>query len=335
MIPARKQKKKAVMKNVGIPSELFTTKLSNNKEINYRRYVMDDVNDGEITNDLPHVTVSAEEETPVQGQVVVRTGLVDEVEYSPMARNRRFVESISEEPNWIHQNIVDRVKHEWDSVVGYAQEPLLPLSKACVPLASIVDNISSYVQMALDNTPPIPQDGLTVDESAAIRLYTMEWNGGQRSLYSMLNRALKNKDRTHLQLYSKYMKLFLTALVKLPCLPQSTIWRGVTKDVSGEFPSGTLVTWWAFSSCTTGLPVLQDNLYLGISGNRTLFSIEAINCRSIRSHSHFPKEDEVLLLPGTQMIVKSQFTPAADLYVIHVRQIVPERMLLEPPFEGK
>jgi len=130
------------------------------------------------------------------------------------------------------------------------------------------------------------------------------------------------------------MKLLLTALVKLPCLPRATVWRGLTKDASREFPRGTEVTWWAFSSCTTELTVLESNMYLGTAGSRTLFSVEAINARTIRAHSHFVTEDEVLLLPGTHMVVQSQFSPATDLHIIHLKQEKPKDVLLEPPFES-
>jgi hypothetical protein len=251
-----------------------------------------------------------------------------------LTKSHRVVECITEESNSPFMNINNSSNVELGPIVGYAQEPLLPLSKACAPLIDIVKNISFYVQIALDNTPELPPDGLTIDESAAIRLYTMEWEESRQSLYSMLNRTLKYSDRKQLKPYFKYMKLFITALVKLPCVPPLTIWRGVTKDISTEFPPGTSVTWWSFISCTTELTVLENNLYLGKSGNRTLFSIEAINCRTIRAHSKFTTEDEVLLLPGTQMIVQSQFMPASDLHIIHLKQIKPNEMLLEPPFEG-
>jgi hypothetical protein len=219
-------------------------------------------------------------------------------------------------------------------VVGYADEPLLPLVKACAPLTNTLHNLSYYVQLALNETPEVPPDGLTIDESAAIRLYTIEWEAPHRSLYSMLNHILKTADRKDLQPYFKYLKLFLTALVKLPCVPPLTVWRGVTKNLSVEFPPGTLVTWWPFSSCTTELTVLENNMYLGDAGERTLFSVEAINGRTIRAHSHFVTEDEILLLPGTHMVVQSQFSPASDLHIIHLKQIIPEEMLLEPPFQG-
>lgn len=225
-------------------------------------------------------------------------------------------------------------KSSLSPLTGYADEHLLPLFKACAPLTDIIHDLSSYIQIALKETSEQPSDGLTIDESAAIRLYTMEWNQSHQSLYSMLNGALKNGDREQLQPYFKYLKLFLTALVKLPCAPPLTIWRGVTKNLSAQFPPGTSVTWWAFSSCTTKLTVLENALYLGSTGDRTLFSVEAINGRTIRDHSHFVTEDEILLLPGTRMIVQSQFSPATNLHIIHLKQIIPEEILLELPFEG-
>jgi hypothetical protein len=188
--------------------------------------------------------------------------------------------------------------------------------------------------MALHETPEHPLDGLTIDESAAIRLYTIEWESPHRSLYSMLNHTLKKDTREHLRPYHKYLKLFLTALIKLPCVPYQTVWRGVTKNLSLEFLPGTQVTWWGFSSCTTETAVLESDIYLGTTGDRTLFSVEAINGRTVRAHSHFVTEDEILLLPGTRMIVQSKFSPAADLHVVHLKQVRPEVMLLEPPFES-
>ncbi|CAF1660384.1 unnamed protein product [Adineta ricciae] len=166
----------------------------------------------------------------------------------------------------------------------------------------------------------------------------MEWDTAadkpRSSLYSQLNRTLKQVDRTKLRPWFRYLKLFLTALAKLPCAPHQTVWRGVRKDQSADYPPGAEVTWWAFSSCTTSLNVLESDLYLGNAGTRTLFSIETINGRTIRSHSHFTTEDEILLLPGTYLEVKSRLNPAPDLHIVHLQQKVPPHILLEPPFPG-
>ncbi|CAF2678335.1 unnamed protein product [Rotaria sp. Silwood2] len=248
--------------------------------------------------------------------------------------NRRLVEAVAEESTVTISNIINDIEANLGPIVGYAEEPLLPLVKACAPLTSIIPNLSFYVELALNETSEQPPDGLTIDESAAIRLYTIEWTENQRSLYSMLNYTLKKDTRENLRPYFKYLKLFLTALVKLPCVPSSTIWRGVTMDLSAQFSLGTSVIWWSFSSCTTSLAVLENNVYLGDTGKRTLFSVEAINGRVVYAHSQFVSEDEILLLPGTQMIVQSQLSPAPDLHIIHLKQIRPKEMLLESPFEG-
>jgi hypothetical protein len=249
-------------------------------------------------------------------------------------RNHRLVEnSIAEQILRIAGPFKDVDKQD-APVVGYAEEPLLSLTDACTPLMNIILNLSTYVQLALDETPQDPSDGLTFDESAAIRLYTIEWEEPHASLYSMLNSTLKKSSRDGLRPYFKYLKLLLTALIKLPCAPMQTVWRGVTKDLSQDFPLGAQVTWWAFSSCTTSLPVLENNIYLGNAGERTLFSVEAMNGRIIRAHSHFDYEDEILLLPGTYMEAQSQLSPAPGLHIIHLKQIKPMETLLELPFES-
>jgi hypothetical protein len=253
----------------------------------------------------------------------------------PLSRqNRRLVETSIVEQNLKSIDSINVVNKHIDPLAGYTEEPLLPLVEACAPLAKIINNLSEYVQLALNHTSDQPSDGLTIDESASIHLYTMEWNEINQSLYCMLNRALRKADRLALRPYFKYLKLFLTALVKLPCVPPQTVWRGVTANLSKNFPQGALLKWWEFSSCTTSLTVLENNMYLGNVGERTLFSIEAINGRTIRAHSHFITEDEILLLPGIHMEVQSLLNPAVGLHIIHLKQIKPMETLLELPFEG-
>ena len=249
-------------------------------------------------------------------------------------KNERLVDIPVVQYNLPQRTTTNNINWNIGAITEYTTEPLLPLAKACAPLVGILHDLSFYVQMVLEETPDEPSDGLTVDESAAIRLYTVEWTEPHRSLYFMLNYTLQNDIREHLRPYFRYMKLLITALVKLPFVPPSTVWRGVNKNVSANFPPGTPVTWWAFTSCTTELTVLENNMYLGDTGERTLFSVEAINGRAVHTHSHFVTEGEVLLLPGTHMIVQSQFSPGADLYIIHLKQVIPEEVLLEPPFEG-
>ncbi|CAF0831837.1 unnamed protein product [Adineta steineri] len=249
-------------------------------------------------------------------------------------RHRRLVETSIVEQNLKTTDPVNALGEQTSPLAGYNEEPLLPLAEACAPLANIISNLSVYIQIALNQTTDQLSHELTIDESASVRLYTMEWDEPNQSLYWMLNRALRKADHKALLPYFKYLKLFLTALVKLPCVPPQTVWRGVTANLSKNFPCGAVLTWWDFSSCTTSLTVLENNMYLGNVGERTLFSVETINGRKIRAHSYFDFEDEILLLPGTYMEVQSQLTPAVDLCIIHLKQVKPNETLLELPFEG-
>jgi hypothetical protein len=329
------KKRKFLMKNANIPIELVGFKLHNEESKDRRQLINKHVDiqteqtactsDDQQTNYWQHMNTN---------QVVVPMKDSKDTLDDSRTKNPRVVETTSNRPNLIITNIDNDNKADFKPLEGYAKEPLLLLEEACAPLMNILHNLSFYIQMVLKETPVEPSDGLTIDESAAIRLYTTEWNSPHRSLYSMLNYTLNNGDREHLQPYFKYIKLLLTALVKLPCVPQSTVWRGVTKNMSAQFPPGTPVTWWAFSSCTTTLTTLENNMYLGNTGDRTLFSVEVINGRAVRNHSCFVTEDEILLLPGTHMIVQSQLSPAPDLQIIHLKQIIPKEVLLEPPFEG-
>ena len=336
--------KKSKMKRTDIhsPIELFTIgyndKYSNDrqpiisKDIDIHNEQTTIRSDDRKTNDQHGVISIGQNE--VAGALALVVANVAHIPIDSMSGNCRVVEVFTEEFDSPTTNIMNNITVELGPIVGYAEEPLLPLYKACAPLEDVVHNLYFYVQMALHETPEVPPNGLTIDESAAIRLYTIEWNKPHKSLYAMLNHTLKCKDREHLRPYWKYMKLLLTALAKLPCVPQSTVWRGVTKNVSADFAPATPVTLWSFSSCTTTLPVLENNTYLGKSGSRTLFSVEAVNGRKIRAHSHYTDEDEILLLPGTHMIVQSQFSPAPDLHMIHLKQVIPKEVYLQPPFEG-
>jgi hypothetical protein len=326
------KKKKKAKKNVHVQAEQTAIALYDN-ETNGRRKVLS--KDVKIKSNSPHAPDTLNlnlngEETSDPIQVEDSDNPLDDL----MTKNGYAKRTVIDEQNLTTTNLINDIREEVGPIMGYAEEPLLPLSKACAPLGKILHNLSFYVQLALEETPNEPPDGLTYDESAAIRLYTIEWLKPHRSLYSILNQTLKTGHHEDLRPYFKYLKLFLTALVKLPCVPPLTVWRGVTRNLSSDFPPGTPVTWWSFSSCTTELTVLENNMYLGDNGERTLFSIEVINGRTVRAHSHFVTEDEILLLPGTHMIVQSQFSPAADLNIIHLKQIIPEKILLGPPFEG-
>ena len=174
-----------------------------------------------------------------------------------------------------------------------------------------------------------PADGLSIDQSASIMLYSLEWSPKEESFYFALNNFLRAVDRNKLKPWFLYLKLLIYSLLKLPTTLR-IVYRGVKKDLHASYPAAHTVVWWGFSSCTTSVDVLQVEEFLGKTGTRTMFIIECHSGRDIRHHSFFPTENEVLLLAARQFQVLSSLDSGDDLHIIQLKEIEPPFPLLEP-----
>jgi hypothetical protein len=223
------------------------------------------------------------------------------------------------------------VDHLLVPIQGYEDQPLLPLNETIKPISPFFNRIENYAFVALRNCQN-PTDGLDQQESASIHLYTMEFGGGP-SLYQLLNQSLRAENRNELKPWFLFLKLFFTALYKLPSQCK-TVWRGIKNvDLSSKYTEGTKFAWWGVSSCNTNIKTLESNTFLGKTGERTIFSIECFDGKSVANHSYFKnREDEVILLPGSYFEVIGQLNPAPQLHIIQLKQITPPITFLEPPF---
>ncbi|CAF3584581.1 unnamed protein product [Rotaria sordida] len=155
-------------------------------------------------NDLNELVLSlVEKETVNQGHVYVQDRNVDYTSGHNETEKQRVAQPPVVEENKQVTSEAEKLGTDEAPIIEYAEEPLLPLVDACAPLIDILHDLSVYVNMALEETPEEPPDGLTFNESAAIRLYTIEWTSPHRSLYSMLNYTLKNCSREELRPYFK------------------------------------------------------------------------------------------------------------------------------------
>jgi len=216
-------------------------------------------------------------------------------------------------------------------ITGYNSEPLTSLEDAITPVRHLLANIDAATSVAKQNAQKW-HGILSVDESAAIQLYTMEVLPLDRCLYYILNKTLRSANRRDLKPWFQYLKLLMTALWKLPSI-RGTVWRGIKDvDLSKEYQEGQCYTWWNLSSCTETLTVMQTPQFLGTDGLRTLFSIDCLNGKEIKEYSYVRAENEILLPPATYFKVLGKVNPAVDLHIIHVQQIPPPYELIDPPF---
>lgn len=212
---------------------------------------------------------------------------------------------------------------------GYEEMPVVTLEIAVEPLLPLLPKILTYVYIAKQKCK-YPKDGLTEDESASIMLYSMGWKPYAQCLYFALNATLRSQDRGKLEPWFLYLKLFLTALSRLPLSPHMHVYRGVALDLSQYYKRGETVVWWGFSSCTKALHVLQSEQFLGTTGVRTLFNIDCNSGKSIKNHSFYPSEDEILLLAATQFEVVGCLNQDSGLQLIQLREITSPYPLLCP-----
>jgi hypothetical protein len=213
-------------------------------------------------------------------------------------------------------------------IQGYEKMPLVSLEQAIAPLIGIIPDIQRMVYTAKERCKN-PIDDLSPDESASICLYTMQWP--PKCLYSLLNETLREEDRQILAPWFSYLKLYLTALWKLPSV-QCKVWRGVKRNLSSDYVKNERRTWWGFSSTTRQIDILTSDQFLGQHGERTLFNIECKHGKLIKNHSYYKKENEVLLVPATQLEVVGVLPQGNGLYIIDLREVQPPYPLLEPPF---
>ena len=149
-----------------------------------------------------------------------------------------------------------------------------------------------------------------------INLYTQE-----TPFYSVVNRLLREENRTLLIPYFHFLKAFLAALYCLP-LCHGIVNRGVKLDLSADFEKGKEVTWWSINSTTENIEVLKSEQFLGKTGKRTLFQISAKSLVAIKDFSSLP-EEEIILLPGTILVCVGVLDAGNGLTIIQMKEKEP------------
>jgi hypothetical protein len=226
-----------------------------------------------------------------------------------MARNR-FTNTASLELHEVNRS----------PIFGYQHLPILTLEQAIEKIIPFVSGIVDYVAKAKENCNQ-NSTLLTWNESAAIYLYAMSI-----PFFSRLNTALRAENRHELKPWFAFLKLFITALEKLPPM-KGTVWRGVDYDDTLTFVDNDVHPWWGINSCSMAVNIVQP--FLGESG--TLFAIDAIYGKDISMFSAIPDEQEVVLMPGARVRARCQSLSFNDrLFIVHLEEEESPQRLVHP-----
>ncbi|CAF3185183.1 unnamed protein product [Rotaria sp. Silwood2] len=215
-------------------------------------------------------------------------------------------------------------------ISGCENIPLVSLEESIEPLVSLLPSIGIYANLAKQKYDK-SDDCLSLDESAAIMLYSMNWKPIDECLYVALNAALRSKDRGNLIPWYLFLKLFLTALYKLPSIPRQIVYGGCRFDLRTYYKKEETIVWWGFSTCTTSKETLEMEKILGTTDLRTIFTIDCYSGKDIRKYSYNPLENYRLLLGGIQFKVVDCTDNDSGLHMIHLKEIQSPFALLDRP----
>ena len=231
-------------------------------------------------------------------------------------------------------DIADEPLEVLSRIEGYEKMPVVSLEEAVETLVDLLPQVQDYAHAAKQRCTN-PADQLTPDESASVMLYTMGWKPSDKCLHFALNATLRSEDRRKLKPWLLYLRLLLNALLRLPSISR-TICRGVNLDLSKQYVKGRTIVWWGFSSCTADLSFSQSEQLWNTTGKRTLFVINCFDGKDISKHSYYSPNDEILLLPATELKV-IDCRKQADLNTIYLQQVTPQLAGLSPvtPSLGK
>ncbi|CAF3014489.1 unnamed protein product [Rotaria socialis] len=218
-------------------------------------------------------------------------------------------------------DVVEESRETFSQLQGYEIMPLVSLEKATDPLIPHVPEIAHMVDAVRRNLIE-PKDGLTNDESASIMLYSMQWIPKECSFYHALNKTLRDINREKLiPPWLLYLRLFMTALAKIPSTPGEQVYRGIKKDLRQYYRVGSCFIWAGFSSCTPHIHLLEKAPFFGQTDTRTLLSIHCETGKNIKEHSFSHTEDEIVFMPGAEFEVISTLDMNHALHVIHLKEI--------------
>lgn len=79
-----------------------------------------------------------------------------------------------------------------------------------------VPDVKRMAFIAKKKCKKYPANSLSIDESASIMLYSLDWEPQEECLYHVLNKTLRMKNRKQLIPWCLYLKLILTALSRIP-----------------------------------------------------------------------------------------------------------------------
>jgi hypothetical protein len=120
----------------------------------------------------------------------------------------------------------------------------------------------------------------------AVVCYTMDLRqfgaASHQNFFDLINKALQKRDPELLEQLRGYLYFLMSALHRLPPVPERTLYRGIPRDLANliraNYKSGRTVHWSGMTSVSENLAVARD--FAGVGG--IVFHVRARTGRSIK-----------------------------------------------------
>ena len=182
---------------------------------------------------------------------------------------------------------------------GYENEPLVTLEEALAPLNIKIDHLKHYIHEAKTKCFYPSNPKLTLDESAAIYIYTLKW--GKGCVYDKLQEAWESNQTLELKPWFKYLKLCKSAFDKLPDAT-GEIWQGKENDerLQDEINTNSSSLYTAMDLLSNSKADVQQSLNARGITDGMLISFNSVGAKSIKDYTADGKEC-VLIWPGANV----------------------------------
>jgi hypothetical protein len=184
-------------------------------------------------------------------------------------------------------------------IQGYENEPLVSLEEALGPFYGKIIDLSDYIKEAKTKCYYPEKPKLTLDESAAIYIYTMKWGDG--CLYNRLQDAWKSNDPLELKPWLKYLKLFKNAFDKLPDANEE-IWQGKLFDdkFEEEITLNSSSLYMVMDIFSPSKTVVEETLDSENVEKKILIGFKSVGGKLLGEYSAM-NLNKVLVFPGTKV----------------------------------
>jgi hypothetical protein len=189
---------------------------------------------------------------------------------------------------------------------GYLDEPLVSLEEALQPFDGDINQLYNHIHEAKTKCHYPSEHHLTRDESAAIYIYTMKWK--PECLHERLHAAWNSGNRSQLKPWFKYLKLFKSALDKLPDTKKQ-IWQGIAYDehMKDKLSSKSSPLFSSLGSCSTSEDELKKYLHDKYGPQTILIGYDSVHGKSISQYGVDQDSHEVILWAGAKVGVAKMY----------------------------